>query len=424
MRILLLSQWFDPEPAIKGMAFAQALRARGHEVTVLTGFPNYPDGVVYPGFRLRAVDDQMVDGIRVRRVWLYPSHDRGALKRVANYVSFALSAAVSGFRGLPRPDVIYAYHPPITIGIPAVVLGRRWRVPFVLDVQDLWPDTVAASGMMSRPALLGILQRFCAYVYRSAAHVVVLSPGFRTELVARGLPSERVTVIPNWSPEATSSGEPDAAAERAALGFGDRLVVLFAGTMGVSQHLQVVLDAAREAHTRVPAALFVFIGGGTDRATLEAAAAGLPNVRFLPRRSMAEMPPLLAAADVLLVHLRDEPLFRITIPSKTQAYLAAGRPILMAVRGDAAAMVAAAGAGMVVPPDDAAALVDAVAALAALGPAGRDALGRAGREYYAAHLSLDAGVTAFERVFSLLTTASTHDSSASSPAAALAGKAS
>ena len=162
MKILILTQWFEPEPTFKGLLFARELAARGHEVEVLTGFPNYPGGKVYPGYRIRPWVREQIDGINVLRVALYPSHNNSGLHRALNYMSFALSAAVIGTALIRKPDVMYVYHPPITVGFAATVIGFLRRTPFVYDIQDLWPDTVAASGMMSNPAALTLLGKICA----------------------------------------------------------------------------------------------------------------------------------------------------------------------------------------------------------------------------------------------------------------------
>lgn len=402
MRILFLSQRFTPEPDFKGLPFARELRARGHEVEVLTGFPNYPGGSIYPGYSLARRQVEFIDGFRVNRVWLYPSHDRSAMRRIANYLSFGVSAAVQGATLATRPDVIWAYHPPATIGIAAKRLSKHWRVPFVLDVQDLWPDTVASSGMLSARPALAVLDRLCRALYRSAAHVSVLSEGFRRTLVERGVAPERVSVIYNWCDEASMQGAPaDGARRRAEMSWEGRLVVMFAGTMGLAQGLDSVLDAAAQCAARVPEALFVFVGGGVERDRLAAAARdrGLANVTFVDRQPADAMAAWLAAADVLLVHLRDDPLFRITIPSKTQAYMAAGRPILMAVAGDACNLIEAADAGLCCAPEDPAALAGAVHRFATTPKGAREQLGERGRAYYDAHLSLAVGVSAYEAVF-------------------------
>lgn len=399
MRILILGQFFTPEPCFKGLPFARALAERGHRVEVLTGFPNYPGGRVYPGYRIRLWQRETMSGVRVNRVALYPSHNSSPFQRILNYTSFALSAALLGPFLVDRPDVVYVYHPPPTTGLPATLLSALWRVPFVYDIQDLWPDSVAATGMLRNAAALRAISKWCSFVYRRAAHIVVLSPGFRNALMDRGVPGEKVTVIPNWCDEDASrvvSFHEDLAHE---LGLTGRFNVLFAGTMGKAQQLDAVLDAAAICATREPRIQFVFAGGGTDRVRLEARSRGMNNVVFLPYRPPAEMPALLALADALLIHLRPDPLFEITIPSKTQSCLAVGKPILMAVAGDAADMVHAAGAGVFAAPGDPRQIADAAVRLAAAEPERLREMGAAGRAYYFRELCLEKGVSRFEEVF-------------------------
>lgn len=403
MRILFVTQWFDPEPMPKGVAFARELQRLGHSVEVLTGFPNYPDGRLYPGYRMKAWQRESLDGVPVLRVPLIPSHSRSAVGRVANYGSFALSASIAGALAVSTPDVVYAYHPPPTIGLPALAVRQLRGAPYVLDVQDLWPDTLAATGMVRNPAVLRLADRFSRFVYRQAERVVALSPGMRDRLVEYGVAPERADVIYNWCDEAAigSAGSLPPPPSLAAL--SGRLKIIFAGTMGLAQGLDTVLDCAARCATLVPQAAFVFVGGGADRDRLERRSAelGLANVSFLPRVSMAEVGAVLAAADVLLVHLKDDPLFRMTIPSKTQAYMAAGRPMIMAVRGDAADLVQRAGCGWVCTPGDAEELAAQVEAAARVGPAGRAQMGEAGRAFYSRELSLGIGVKKFEAVLAL-----------------------
>jgi glycosyltransferase involved in cell wall biosynthesis len=400
MRILIITQWFDPEPALKGLSFAKALAARGHDVEVLTGFPNYPGGRLYPGYRLGLRQRASMSGIQVTRVFVYPSHDSSAIRRSVNYASFSLASTLIGLPSIARPDVVYVYHPPISAALPGVVLHVLRGVPFVLDVQDLWPDTLAATGMLSSRILLRIAGRACGVVYGAAAHIVVLSKGFKQSLVERGVPGTKIHVVYNWCREETpGTPDPDAPILNEARLDG-RFNVVFAGTMGHAQELQTVLSAASIVARAAPHVQFIFVGGGVELPALKARAAqaALPNVRFLDARPPAEVAPLLAAADVLLVHLRDDPLFSITIPSKTQSYLAAGRPLLMAVDGDAAELVREAGAGVCIRPSDPEALARAVFELSALPPAALTGMGTSGRAFYADHLSLSAGVDRLERV--------------------------
>lgn len=401
MRILLLSQYFDPEPHLKGLPFAQELVRLGHEVEVLTGFPNYPGGQLYPGYCLRLVQREELGGIRITRVPLFPSHDTGGFHRMLTYLSFALSAALIGPWVVRNPEVIHAYHGNATIGLPAWVISVVRRVPFVLDIQDLWPDSVESSGMLPRrlQRLVPALAAWCRFMYRRAAGIAVLSPGFKRILAARGIPEDKVVVIPNWCDEIQTRPGPLWPEE--ALLLEGRFNVVMAGNMGKMQGLEVVLDAAIRLKSQHPKVQFVLVGGGVERPDLErrAAALGLTNVCFLPRRPVAEIGALLHRADALLVHLKDDPLFAITIPSRLQAYLAVGRPILCGVRGDGAELLQQAGAGLCFEPEDSTALADAVTALLRLTPESRLDMGERGRSFYRERLSLQVGTWAFLDLF-------------------------
>jgi lipopolysaccharide/colanic/teichoic acid biosynthesis glycosyltransferase len=398
MRILILSQWFDPEPTLRDLSFAKKLASHGHIVEVLTGFPNYPGGKLYPGYRVRPWKIQWMENIRVCRVALYPSHDRSVAGRILNYVSFAVASAILGPLLVHRPDVIYVYHPPATIALPALILRRWYSAPMVYDVQDLWPDTIASTGMLSNPLAIKLLDGLCRFVYRQADRVVVLSPGFRKILIERGVAASKIDVIYNWCDESAVQARTTPPLPMGAVG---DFVVLFAGSLGLAQALDAVLEAASLSRWLAPRARFVFIGSGVDSGRLELRAneMQLDNVGFLPRQPMAAMGSILRAADVLLVHLKDDPLFRVTIPSKTQAYLAAGRPILMAVAGDAAELLNRSGAGLVCEPENPASIAEGVRLLFEAGQPRLEAMGRAGRDFFERELTLETAVDKFEIVF-------------------------
>lgn len=398
-RLLYVTQWFDPEPtANKGLAFAERLHALGFEVEVVTGFPNYPGGKVYEGYTIRPMDRRQVGNVLLTRLPLYPSHDSSRIGRSLNYLSFFASVLVYLTCFARRSDVILAYHPPIMVAVAAALAGFVRRIPVVVDVQDMWPDTLRATGMISSERLLALIGRVCRWTWRRMDRVIAQSEGFRRLLIERGVAPARVRVIHNWGDHIETGGV--APAPPAAFAEPGPFRVLFAGNLGRAQGLDTVLDAAAHLAQAHPRIAFCLLGDGleTERLKQAAAARGLANVQFLPRVAKAEVGPWLAAADVLLVHLKDEPLFAITVPSKTQAYLAAGRPILMAVAGDGADMLRASGAGLAVPPEDSAALAAAVLQLAALDPAERALMGERGRAFYERELSFDKGTQAFAEV--------------------------
>ena len=401
-RILLLTQWFDPEPTFKGMVFARELVRQGFDVEVVTGFPNYPGGKVYPGYRIKLLQREIIEGVQVTRVPLYPNHDQSAVKRVLNYVSFAASSLMYGLFMARRADVIYAYHPPLTVGITASLIRLLRRIPVVYDIQDMWPDTLRATGMVNNVRALNVVAAVCRWVYRRVDHIVVLSPGFKRLLVQRGVPVAKVDVIYNWADEAALVA-PQGQLPASFPG-SEQFRIVFAGNMGKAQALDTVLDAAALLQARNSRVYFVLLGGGVEvsRLKLRAAELQVRNVVFLPSVPMAEVGTLLHAADALLVHLRKDPLFEITIPSKTQAYMAVGKPLLMAVDGDAADLVVQSGGGVVAQAENANALAEAADALAAMAPEALQAIGNKAQRYYQQQLALRVGVAKFGVIFKRL----------------------
>jgi len=397
MRTIFLTQWFDPEPgASRGLPLARWLVDHGHDVQVLTGVPNYPGGHVYPGYRMRLWQREVMDGVPVLRVPLYPSHDTSALGRVTNYTTFALSAATLGTALVGPSDVAYVYHPPATVGLPAMMLKTLRGMPFVYHIADMWPESVVESGMLDSAAVRrivrGLLSVWCRAVYRQASAITVLSPGFKRLLVERGVPGDKIHVIYNWTDEAMFRPVPRDEALARELGLAGRFNIVYAGNLGPLQGLDAVIRAAARVRA-VRWIQIVIVGVGQQEHELRALvqSLGADNVLFVGRRPYQEMPRICALADVHLVHLRDLPFFRATIPSKTQVALACARPVLMAVNGDAADIIRKAEAGMTCPPEDEARLADAMVALAETASHELEAMGQRGRTFYLDEMSLDIG---------------------------------
>lgn len=407
MRILMLTQWFQPEPMFKGLPFAKELVRRGHEVEVLTGFPNYPGGKVYDGYRVKLWQREEMTGVRVNRVALYPSHNNSGISRILNYLSFSFSCLFIGPWLVRKPDVVYVYNL-VTLSLPASFLRWLYGCKIVYDVQDLWPESVVSSGMLPE-CLYGPLKRWYFKAYQRADLVIAQSPGFKKKLQQRHLPVEKLRVIYNWCPEENSSIESEEKRSFQTLPLKDEKTfkVVFAGTMGVMQGLDTVLDASEilaKGHANVS---FFLIGGGIEKARLQEKSKkrALENVVFLPRQPMRAMAGIYEQADVLLVHLKKDPLFKVTIPSKTQAYLAAGKPIIMAMEGDAANLIEQAGAGYVCAPDDPEAMVKCIMTLCSLTQNELLLLGENGKKFYDEQLSFKCGVSKFESIFESVLTA-------------------
>jgi len=399
MRILLITQWFDPEPAFKGLIFAKELKKSGNDVEVITGFPNYPGGEVYSGYRIKMLQREVIDGIKVSRVPLYPSHDLSALGRSFNYISFALSSCFYGLFSLRKIDVIYVYNPPMTAAISAAFIGLFRRIPFVVDINDLWPDTLAATGMVKNKYLLSFIGKVCLWVYKHSAHIVVGTPGYRKKLIERGVPKEKIDIIYNWCDEEALTLSTVTNADE--YGMSDRFNIVFAGTMGKAQALDSVIRAAKLIESRHDKVQFVFVGGGVEVENLKKITQDLllENVIFIPRLPFSQISKVLSCADALLVHLKNDPLFEITFPAKIQAYLKIGKPIIMGVKGDAASILTKSGAGFCVLPENEDSIAEAVSKVFQLSQSELNEMGARGLEYYNKHLSLKIGVRKFIKVF-------------------------
>jgi glycosyltransferase involved in cell wall biosynthesis len=394
VRIGVVSPCYDPEEGSAAVAGAicRGLAGLGHRVHVLTGFPNYPTGRIFPGYRLRRYQYEHRDGVHVHRVPLLASHDRSAWRRAATYLSFAVAASCTP-RLLRAMDAWLVVCSQATTALPAMVARSLFGRPYVLLLQDLWPQTVAESGFVRRGPMLTAmvrgLQAFCDASYRRAAAVAVTSPGMATALLDRGVRDSALRVVPNWVDESLMRPvrpDPTLAARSGLVGF----VVMYAGSLGDLQGLETAVEAVRLLPD-IPELRLAFIGSGVAEERLRAAAQGDDRILFLGQRPPANIPALLALGDVQLVSLKDLPLFRATLPSKLQAVLACGRPVLGCVAGDAAAVIEGSGAGLAVPPGDARALAAAIRHMHDLGAPPREAMGRAGRRFYLDHLSARVG---------------------------------
>jgi len=400
-RILILSIYHDPEPIPKTGELARELQRRGHSVTVVTAFPHYPSGRLYPGYHLAPWRWEMRDGVRVLRTFIYPYHGRRGGLRMLNYLSWMVSSIQAAWLA-PACDVIYVWHPPLTVGVSAWVISKLKRAPFVYDVQDLWPESALASGLMRPGRLVDGLYRLADWVYKRAPRILVVSQAAADYLRQRGVDPRKILVAHHWLD--TSPFERESTRDvRAEFGFGNKFVVMFAGNLGMVQGLDTVIEAATLLRDRTDVEC-VLVGDGSDRARLERLVAEqrLSNVRFLGQHPQADMPAFMRAADALLVHLRRSEIADHAVPTKILSYLAAGRPVVCATRGAAAEIVRSANAGLTLESSDPVALAGAISYLASLPAAARDQLGRNGRAHLAAHFDKQTVIDGYERVLNEL----------------------
>lgn len=398
IRILLLSIYHDPEPIPKTGELARALRQRGHEVTVVTAFPHYPSGELYEGYRLAPWRWEVRDGLRVLRTYIYPYHGSRSVLRMVNYLSWMVSSIQAAWL-TPRCDVIYVWHPPLTVGVSAWIISKLKRAPFVYDVQDLWPESALASGLMRPGRLVDLLYTLARWVYRRAPRLLVVSEEAAAHVRDMGAEAAKITVAPHWIDisdfERTSTRD-----VRAEFGWDKKFVVMFAGNLGMVQGLETVIEAATLLSTTAPNVQVVLVGDGVDRARLESMVADrrLSNVTFAGRHPAADMPAFFAAADTLLVHLRKSDIADHAIPTKILAYLAAGRPVLCGAGGASASLIRSADCGIVTPPGDPGAMATGIRQLAAADPGERARLGRNARAYLHEHFDKERIIDRYEKV--------------------------
>ncbi len=397
MHILIVSQYFWPEN-FRINDLVLALKERGHTITVLTGLPNYPRGRFFEGYGLGRTGRDEFEGITVYRVPVVPRFVGRPWQLVINFASFALSSCLlAPFFCRSKYDIIFAFEPsPVTVALPAIVMRRLRRMPFIFWVQDLWPESLSATGAVSSSWVLGLVGKLVRWIYRRSDLILVQSKAFIPSVIEVGADAARVRYFPNWAETLYVPMESVPSEIEASLPKGFRIV--FAGNLGAAQSLATIVAAAARLrdHSDIH---WIILGDGREEAALRrlVADAGVGNnVHLLGRRPVESMPAYFAAADVLLVTLRADPILALTIPSKVQSYLACGRPVLAALDGEGAEVIREAGAGVPVPAGNDAGLAKEALRLYQLPPGERATLGRNGRAYFERHFSRECLVSQLE----------------------------
>lgn len=397
MRITIVTQYYPPEmqgwiPA----SVARGLAARGHDVRVVTAFPNYPFGAVFPGWSQRFGHVEQDGAVTVHRVPIVPDHSDRAGRRIVNCLSFAASSLATT-RTVRRSDVVYVHSAQPTAAIGPMLWKALFRTPYVLHVQDVWPESVIGSGFiasergarLARIVLLAWLRR----LHRGAAHVLAIAPGAARLLVERGSHPDRTSTVVNWAVHTPS------AAERPARGEDGTTTIVYAGNIGPNQGLDAIVHAAARC-SDLPGLRFEFVGDGLARQHLRdlADALGATNTTFRPPVSREHMPAVHAGADFEIVALADAPMSPITIPSKLQDAFANGVPVIAVVPGDAADIVRGGDAGMVSPPGDVDAIEAAFRAAHAVDSDGRARLSANARSVVDRHMNPRLAIDRIEQV--------------------------
>ena len=363
MHILFVSNYFPPEvnaPATRLYEHAKQWVADGHRVDVLTAVPNFPEGAVYDGYQNR-LTREVIDGIRVTRVPMYITPNEGTVKRTLSYLSFMASSAwYAG--GMARPDVVVATSPQFFAAVGGYWIASRLDAPFVMEVRDLWPESVVAVGAMERNLIIRCFEQLESFLYRQAERVVVVTNSFKRAIAEKGILEQKISVLKNgadldvWS---QPLDEERLEALRDAHDLRGKFVVSYIGTIGMAHRVDVMLEAAQQCDD--PDIIFAVVGAGAEWETLQVKqeTLQLPNVRLVGKIPKEDVPYMLALTDASLVHLKASDLFKTVIPSKMFESMATRTPIILGVEGEAKEIVQEAGAGLCISPEDAGALVEA-----------------------------------------------------------------
>jgi len=381
-------------PAARASELACHWAQAGHEVSVLTGFPNHPTGVVPPEWRprlRRLTYHENIGRVNVFRTWLWPLPNRKAHERMRNYASFCLSAALRGM-AIPRPDVVIASSPQLLVGLSGWWIAFTRQIPFVFEVRDLWPESLTAVGVGDENSLLHrTLGKVAKFLYQRSDRIVVVTPAFKEHLVRLWrVPAEKIAVVENGVETGLFAPAPAAAnqALRRELGAEGKFLICYIGTMGMAHGLETLLDAAGQLQRQESNAQFLLVGEGAEKERIKALAQsrGLANVCFLDQQPREKIPAFISASDACLVLLKKTDVFKTVIPTKMLEFMSCARPVILGVDGQARQIVEAARAGLVIEPENAGALVQTINQLAANRELAA-ALGQKGREYILQHFS-------------------------------------
>ncbi len=359
MHILFLTDNFPPEvnaPASRTFEHCREWVKKGHGVTVITCAPNFPHGRVYEGYRNRPWQKEVMDGVKVIRVWSYMTSNAGFIKRILDYISFMFSS-VCAIPFISEADVIVGTSPQFFTACAAYIGSRIKRIPFIFELRDLWPESIKAVGAMKNRPLIRLLERVEIFLYKKASAVVAVTESFKKILIARGIAADKIYVITNGVNFNGFRRRPKDERLSAQLGLAGKFVAGYVGTHGLAHGLEVILECA-DLMRRIDQSdshRFILLGDGAKKEELKSKALkmGLHNVIFLESVPKSEVPRYWALLDASIIHLKKEDLFTSVIPSKLFECMGMGIPVLNGVKGESAAIVQKEDIGLVFEPEDA-----------------------------------------------------------------------
>jgi glycosyltransferase involved in cell wall biosynthesis len=385
MHILFFSHYFAPEgnaPANRTYENCRLWAQEGHDVTVITCAPNVPNGIVYDGYKNKLIQRQTMDGIKVIRVWTYIAANKGTIRRIINYLSYMLSSV---FFSLLRkkPDVIIATSPQFFCGWAGLIAARLKNVPFILEVRDIWPESIAAVGAIKNKRILRMLERLEIKMYKAAEHIITLGEGYKKKLLEKNVPEGKITVIPNGiDPEIFQPAQPSRQIIQK-YNLEGKFVCSYIGTLGMASGLEVVIESAGELQKQNDKSIvFLLVGDGAEKESLQQKAVekNIDNITFTGRVDKELIPDYLSVTNACLIHLKKTELFKTVLPSKIFEACAMSKPIILGIEGFAAELVKKANAGVCIEPENPKQLLDAVKKLSQ-NPDLCRSLGANGREF-------------------------------------------
>jgi glycosyltransferase involved in cell wall biosynthesis len=381
-----------------GNQFAHYLSQQGWSVEVVTGFPNYPEGKLYSGYKLKLYSYEKKLNYSLHRLYLFPDHSHSKIKRALNYISFGISSFIFLFFKVKKGDILYVYHPPLTTGVTAALLVKLRGIKFCYDVQDIWPDSLKSTSMINEGLITKIISNTCNFVYTQASQIRVLSEGFLNLLVERGVSEKKINIIHNWAlneHNPKTDFDPDTSVQN------EFFKIIYAGNIGYAQSLDTLLDAACETFRQGLNIEFYIIGAGVCAASLNQRIIDekISNCHIKDVVPLTQLNKILNSSDALILHLIDDSLFQITIPSKLQSYMCSGNFILNGVKGEASSLVEKSRCGLSFEPQNHLDLVNKIKLSIDLGSKKRKEMGSSGREFYLQNLSSNIGYKKLSDLF-------------------------
>jgi colanic acid biosynthesis glycosyl transferase WcaI len=401
MKIVYISQFYYPEPHSIHKELAEALSSYGHEVTVVTAYPNYPLGKIYDGWKQRLLGQrESINGVSVLRCPIWPNHSKSVLLRGLHYISFTLSSTLLLFFRVPSPDVFLVHHPPPSLAIPALLFNMRGKCPYVLRIADLWPEFITGAGISKNSVLLKIVEFSMQLVYHTASHIMVASPGFKRRLINKGVSANKISFISNYADESIYYSQDKDKELQQELGIKETdIIILYAGNIGQPQRVDLLVDSMKLIKHRPEIKLFI-IGDGQYKKNLQKTCSKekIESVVFFDQMLPEDVNRYYSIADALFIQLDDQLIWTDTIPSKIYAYMLAGRPIIAALKGDGAAIIEASQGICICEPCNTRAIADCILSMADMSAGDRTKMGENNYNYVINNFSKNQMIKKIESV--------------------------